>query len=141
MEKLFNRAVLVDDDPISNFVTNKVVSKMDIAEEIVIKHNGREAFDYFKSQQFSSKRTVEKPDLVLLDISMAAMNGFELLEALHYTDYLENFRIVILSSSQSPKDIDEAAQYRIHGYLTKPLTAEKLEGIFDIHPQKNKNSH
>jgi len=134
MQKLFDKAVLVDDDPISNYVTSQVIRKMELSNEVVVLNNGQEAFDFFR-QQSTSRDNSSTSDLVLLDINMALINGFELLEALRYTDYQENLKIVILSSSENPKDVDEAAQYRIHGYITKPLTAEKLHAIFDLSPE------
>ena len=131
MEKVFNRVVLIDDDDVSNFLTGRIISNLDIADELVIHKNGMQALDFFKEQSNHESGRGVKPDLVLLDINMAVVNGFELLEALSLTNFLDNVKVVILSSSQNPKDVDQAAQYRINGYLTKPLDVLRLKDIIN----------
>jgi CheY-like chemotaxis protein len=131
MQKLFNRIVLIDDDDISNYLTSRILNRAEIALELIILNNGQQALDFFQSQPNIPNPVVKRPDLVLLDINMAVMNGFELLEVLRYTNYLDNVKVVILSSSHSSKDVAEAAVYRISDYLTKPLDAEKLKHIVD----------
>ena len=129
MEKVFNKVILVDDDDVSNYLTSKIITNLDIAEDLVIHKNGMQALEFFKEHSDGDLQKVKKPDLVILDINMAIVNGFELLEALSLTNYLDNTKVVILSSSQDPNDRDIAAQYRINGYLTKPLEASKLKEI------------
>ena len=132
MEKVFSKVILVDDDDVSNYLTGKIINKMDIAEEVVILKNGMQALEFFKQECDVEDTANTRSDLVLLDINMAVLNGFELMEALRHTNFLEKLKIVILSSSSDPNDINEAAQYRIYGYLTKPLDASKLQQIIDV---------
>ena len=131
MEKVFNRVVLIDDDDISNYLTGKIINSLDIADELVVHKNGMEALAFFRKHAGNEDSQKVKPDLVLLDINMAVVNGFELLEALSLTNYLDNVKVVILSSSQDPKDVDQAAKYRINGYLPKPLDVNKLKDIIN----------
>jgi CheY-like chemotaxis protein len=117
--------LLVDDDPDDIFLHQIVIKESGICPVIKVAENGEEAWQYF------TERTEEfqKPDLILLDINMPRINGFEFLTM--YKTLSESMRsdisIAILSTSSNAKDI-ETAQTIYPGvkYFTKPLTVEIL---------------
>lgn len=130
MKKKFKRILLVDDDDTSNLLTTMIINDMDITEEVDVALNGEEALKYIvnKCEQARDGDQANCPGLILLDINMPIMDGFEFLEA--YTNKFEgnsNIPIVMLSSSANRKDFDKAKAFNIAGYIVKPLNEEKLQ--------------
>ncbi|WOK07688.1 response regulator [Imperialibacter roseus] len=119
-----NRIILVDDDEISNFLSISLIRKIDPEIEIIPFRNGKEALDYLKNEGLSKRRS----NLILLDIRMPVMNGFEFLEEIHNSDLkIKDFmRVVILSSSDNPRDLERAKSFEVLGYINKPLKEESI---------------
>ncbi|MDQ3535982.1 MAG: response regulator [Bacteroidota bacterium] len=123
-----NKVFLVDDDETSNFLNTLLIRSMKITDKVEISKNGKEALTKFVALKQLDK---EWPELVLLDLNMPVMDGFEFLEEYCklYAEEQEQTKIVMLTSSNSPKDIDKAKKYNIAGYINKPLTEEKLHNV------------
>lgn len=68
-------------------------------------------------------------DLILLDLKMPVMDGFGFLEAYSKLPNSKNTRIIIISSSIDPDELDRAAAFGAYLYITKPLQKEVLEGM------------
>lgn len=119
--KNLGRVLLIDDSEVSSFLSVRTIRKMNAAEEILLAENGHKALEFIKKSAF---------DLVLLDINMPVMDGFEVLEALERLQENKGLAvptIVILSSSASLSDRERAeAHPMVKGFLTRPLTEEKL---------------
>lgn len=128
MRKL-KKVFLVDDDETSNFLNSLLLRSMEITEKIEIAKNGQEALTKFVALKRHNEN--ELPELVLLDINMPVMDGFEFLEEFErlYSVDQENIKIVMLTSSSSSIDINKAKQFNIAGFINKPLTEEKLQKI------------
>lgn len=118
--------ILIDDDPIINLVHKKVIKKSDLEAEVTDFISGKKALDYLKNSNDTEK------NIILLDINMPEMNGFEFLDALlkHKSINCEQFNIFILTSSLNNKDKEQATQYPIlKGYLEKPLDISNLQKL------------
>ena len=118
--------LLVDDDSTSNFMAQLLLEDLNVAEHISTTLNGQEALDYIQIHC-----TVDTcPNLILLDINMPVMNGFEFLEHFQQLPVSNQIRVVMLTSSVYHKDMEKAKDYQINHYISKPLTTEKLQEIF-----------
>lgn len=80
-------------------------------------------------------RESECPTLVLLDVNMPVMNGFEFLEAYDHLDITpkEHIIIIMLTTSLHPRDVERVQQLGIAGFMNKPLTKEKINDILKAH--------
>ncbi len=127
MRKL-KKIFLVDDDETSNFLNNILLNQLNIVEKIEILKNGKEAL-----KKVNSATDLDLPEMILLDINMPVMDGFEFLEEFskNKSKYPGKTKIIILTSSDSKKDLEKAKNYQIAGYINKPLTKEKLEQILN----------
>jgi CheY-like chemotaxis protein len=67
-----------------------------------------------------------RPDLIILDLKMPKMDGFQLLELLKKYDSAATIPVIVLTGSSSPVDIDRALSLDIDDYLVKPISPRKL---------------
>ena len=128
MKKL-NRILLVDDDDTTNFLHQYLLKEMELAEHIDVALNGKEALDFIESYKLESL-----PDLVLLDINMPYMDGFEFLEKYQQLDNERKVGVTLmmLSTSVNPKDIEKSQHYsQPINFIDKPLTKDKIVAIWD----------
>lgn len=132
MQKL-KEILIVDDDVTSQLINRVIIHKMNITERIIIKSDGFQALAFLKDKCLQNNKLVVEqcPELILLDIIMPVINGFNFLQALkdmHEEGFIRS-NIVILSISSDERDIKKAASYGVKGYIVKPLTSEKLLSV------------
>lgn len=122
--------LLVDDDEITNFYNQHLIQKMGIAESVETSLNGREAIQFLTTPINGAFPT---PDMVLLDINMPIMNGFEFLEMHDSLPEEQRARSVfmMLTTDLMPEDRDRTARSStLSGFFNKPLSEDELhEGI------------
>jgi CheY-like chemotaxis protein len=122
--------LLVDDDHVFNFLSGRLFEKLGFSEGIHMAMNGAEALklinDYYSGTQ-------SLPDVILLDLNMPVMDGFEFIEAFQRIRMpnKDRVKIVIVSSSQDEKDIARARALGITHYLTKPIHEKDLLEIMN----------
>lgn len=121
------KILLVDDDKIMLFLHEMFLKKSGVLFDTVLCYNGQEALDYldgYKSQQTTF--------LILLDINMPVMNGWEFLEAVQGRDYLDRLVIVMVSSATEETERSRALTFkRVIEYQQKPLTVGLCKKLLD----------
>jgi CheY-like chemotaxis protein len=123
--------MLVDDNADDNFFHARVIKRSNAAVNVIEKQTGRDALEYLKSKQ-NDRDT--HPDLILLDINMPGMNGWEFLEEYNKLDeQLQSQAIIVmLTTSDNPDDKVKAKATNIAcDFRTKPLTKGMLEEILN----------
>lgn len=115
---------LVDDDPIQNMLTSKLISSVDEGLSYQVYQNGEEAMQAIQSNQM--------PDIILLDINMPIMDGWEFLEA--YSSQKHQAKVFMLTSSSMNEDRSKADQFDcVKGYYTKPIKLDDIKEILRKH--------
>jgi CheY-like chemotaxis protein len=122
--------LLVDDDQVFNFLSTKILERMGVADNIHVALNGEEALALLNNYYQGS---MSMPDVILLDLNMPIMDGFGFLQAFQRLSLpkIERIKIVIVSSSQDPQDVEMARSLGVAYYLSKPLTEEKLRSVLE----------
>jgi len=127
----FKSVLLVDDDEATNFLHKIYLKEWNFGEHIYTAMNGQEALDFLATNEEFRKN---KPSLILLDINMPIMNGFEFMEA--YKDIDPSMKastvVVMLTSSLHHNDQKRASDMNdLKSFINKPLTREQLEKVIN----------
>jgi len=125
------RILLVDDDRVTNLMHRRQIARGDFAEAVDVATDGQAALSYIENRKSRGER---QPELVLLDVNMPRMNGFEFLAA--YADLPSGVRqcqtIVMVSTSGLQQDVDRAnADPNVRAYYVKPLADSDFQRIVD----------
>lgn len=120
--------ILVDDDAVVALLVNKILNKIKFEGKISTLINGYEALKTIEAKIAEGIQANDyRPSLILLDLNMPIMDGWEFLESLkgHPSSALEIFKIAIVTNSCNHSDQLKALKYpNIIGYLNKPLSPE-----------------
>ena len=102
--------MLVDDDPSTNYLHTRVIKAGACAEHVDVVDNGQAAIDFIRKAAAEKKPF---PELILLDINMPVLNGWEFLEAYKRLPDSEkgNSKIIMLTTSMNPDDELLASEY------------------------------
>ena len=126
--------LLVDDDDTTNFLNQTLFKRMGVTDAVLVAGNGQEALDLLHTHCLPIASPT-CPALILLDMKMPIMNGFEFLQAYARRPPADNPAVVVvmLTTSLNPKDVDQMKDLPIAGYLTKPLTTAKITQLLQEH--------
>lgn len=122
---------IIDDDEIYQMIIKRLISKAKIFESISYFMCATEAFEYFE------KDSDNLPSVILLDINMPIMDGWQFLSELENTYPLlyDKTQVYIVTSSIAYSDKDKIQEFpRVSGFLSKPLSVEKLREIGEAIP-------
>lgn len=126
MEPRYEKIMIIDDNYIDNYITSALIKNNNLTNDLLEFDSGLKAIEYL---QKNKENIQELPNLILLDIYMPLMDGFEFLDLLKKIDseHITNCKICIVSSSIDDNDIIKARLYNsIYTFISKPLTAEIL---------------
>ncbi len=124
MHKETVNILLVEDDEIDVLKVKRAFTRNNMTNPLFVAQNGLEALDYLRGENGATK--VELPRVILLDLNMPKMNGFEFLEHVRNDPELRISTIYVMTTSDDEKDVLEAFKFLIAGYIVKPLDVEKF---------------
>jgi two-component system response regulator len=117
-----NIILLVEDNPNDAKLTVHALEKSNLVNEIVVARDGAEALDYlFGTGAYEGRDTSVMPMIVLLDLKLPRVDGFEVLQRLRSEERTRFLPIVVLTSSREERDIIESYSLGVNSYVCKPV--------------------
>jgi two-component system response regulator len=129
MDKLAH-ILLVEDNRMDVELTLDAFHEAKLFNTIHVAKNGQEALDYlFGKRQYADRRIFPMPNLVLLDLKLPGIDGFEVLRQIKSTPILKRLPVVILTSSKEEGDRSLSYDHGANSYLVKPVS---FEGFLEV---------
>ena len=123
--------LLVEDNTDDVVITKRAWKKGNIRNPLHITGDGEEALAFLYKR--SDHKDAPTPMLILLDLKMPKMSGLEVLQQIKTDERLRSIPVIMLTSSDRSKDIDEAYQKGANSYIVKPVNFEKfIKSIMDV---------
>ncbi len=123
--------LLVEDNPDDVVLIRRAFQKARLLNPLHVVMSGEEAIEYLSGGgRYEARTEYPLPNLVLLDIKMPRVNGFEVLKWIRRQPGLRALRVVMLTSSDEIRDVNTAYQLGANSFLVKPVDFERLVEIF-----------
>jgi two-component system, response regulator len=114
--------LLVDDNPDDVELTRRAFARSNIANEIVVAHDGEEALDYlFATGVHAGRDTTITPQMVLLDLKLPRIDGLGVLRRIRSDERTKRLPVVILTTSNEESDIIGSYNLGANSYVRKPV--------------------
>ena len=124
--------LLAEDDENDIFLMGRAFDRAGIPNRLIVVHNGQEAIDYLSGKgEYAQRDKYPLPGLVLLDLKMPWMDGFDVLRWLRNHSEFDSLPVVVLTSSKLQADIDRSRQLGVYDYRVKPHGFEELVHLLD----------
>ncbi len=122
--------LLVEDNRMDAELTLDAFHEAKLLNAVHVAVNGQEALDYlFGKGVFADRKTYPLPNLVLLDLKLPGVDGFEVLRQVKSTPRLKRLPVVILTSSKEEGDRALSYDCGANSYLVKPVSFEGFLGV------------
>lgn len=115
------RILLVEDDPKDVELTMTGLAEYNLANEVVVARDGEEALDYLYCREKFASRPAGNPAVLLLDLKLPKVNGFEVLEKVRADENLKMIPVVVLTSSHEERDLVKSYKLGVNAYVVKPV--------------------
>jgi len=120
MNKL-GRILIVEDDPKDVELTLTALEEYNLANEVVVAHDGAEALDYLYCRGDFKARSTDNPAVMLLDLKLPKVDGLEVLKQIKSDAKLNMIPVVVLTSSKEEKDMVASYRLGVNAYVVKPV--------------------
>jgi CheY-like chemotaxis protein len=108
----------------------RCLTRAHIFNPIQVVHNGDEVLAYLKAEgKFAKRDEFPLPTLLLLDLKMPGTDGFAVLQWIRQQPVLKALRVIVLTSSQDIRDVNEAYELGANSFLVKPMDFENFVEI------------
>ncbi len=116
--------LLVEDDPGHARLIEKNLRRANLLNELIVVTDGAQALDFvFHRGDFASREN-SKPLLILLDLNLPVLDGYQVLQRLKADDATKTIPIVILTTTDDPREVARCYELGCNVYVTKPVEYE-----------------
>ena len=119
--------LLVEDNPGDIRLIKEVLGSESRYGNINIAENGVKAMEYLRRE--GEYKNVSQPDFIILDLNLPGKNGFEILNEIKRDNDLKIIPVLVMTTSQSDKDILESYNLHANCYITKPFEFDRFKKV------------
>jgi len=124
--------LLIEDTEADIKIAQRAFTKSSQPANLVVVQNGQEAMKYLRREDpFCDQNRYPGPDLILLDINMPKMNGFEFLETIKKDSTLCSIPVIVLTTSKDEAEIKQCYSLGAASFISKPVTYEEFLDFVD----------
>jgi len=121
--------LLVEDNLDDALITKRAMSKANIMGRLIIVNDGEEALKILRRE--GEYKNVILPSLILLDLKMPKVNGFEVLKELRRDERLRVLPVIVFTSSERSEDVELAYKLGCNSYIVKPVKFEDFIKVME----------
>ncbi len=126
------RVLLVEDDIDDQFLGKKRLEASGKVSEVLCFANGEELIEYMEEQGFHDRSVVWwTPTVIILDLNMPKVNGFEILKRLKSDSFLREIPVVVVSGNASQENVRKAYDLKADAFFTKPMNVYKFQSFLE----------
>jgi CheY-like chemotaxis protein len=115
------RILMVEDDPKDVELTLTALEEYNLANEVIVTHDGEQALDYLHCRGEYKTRSSGNPAVMLLDLKLPKVDGLEVLKQIKSDGELRMIPVVVLTSSKEEKDMVASYKLGVNAYVVKPV--------------------
>jgi len=121
--------LLVEDNEGDILLTSEALEEGKFNNKLSVARDGKQAIEFLEKK--GNYLDAETPDLILLDVNLPKKNGYQVLHHIKASDHLKRIPVIMLTTSSSPKDINQAYENYASSYITKPLEAQNFVEVIE----------
>lgn len=121
MNEIAVEILLVEDNPNDVELTLRALRQRNLANHVRVLQDGAEALEYLFGDGPTTAHVTGEPRLILLDLKLPKVDGHEVLRRLKADPITRNIPVVVLTSSQEERDIEQSYGLGVNSYITKPV--------------------
>ncbi len=119
--------LMAEDDPDDRLFSSEALEKAHLRNELRFVEDGQELMDYLHCRgKYSRPDDCPPPGIILLDLNMPRKDGREALQEIKTDPRLKLIPVVVLTTSRAEEDIVRSYDLGVSGYITKPVTFDRL---------------
>jgi CheY-like chemotaxis protein len=118
--------LLVEDDPGHALLVEKNMRRSNFTNDIVVVTDGQQALDFIRAEGEYTGTTPPSPLLVLLDLNMPVLDGYQVLERLKSDERTRRIPIIILTSTEDAHEVERCYDLGCNIYVTKPVEYDQF---------------
>ncbi|MFW9924614.1 MAG: response regulator [Candidatus Thorarchaeota archaeon] len=126
VSSISKKILLVEDNERDTELTLLILSELNLIENAIIVNDGVEALEFLQGKGKYSNVSRDFPYLILLDLKMPKIDGFEVLKEIKQDHFLKNIPVVIFTSSTQESDIKKAYELGANAYVVKSIDFEEF---------------
>ena len=125
--------LLVEDDPNDVFLMERAFAKGSVPVQVQVAGDGREALRYLRGEgDYADRERFPMPVLTLLDLNTPYVHGLQVLKQIREDPRLRKLIVVVLTSSDSRSDIEQAYDLGANSYVRKPSGLERMDELVEL---------
>ncbi len=109
-----------------------IMQKSGLCNPVIVVHDGDEVIAYLRGEhRFADRERYPIPEILMLDLKMPKVDGFQVLEWLRRQKHLSNILVIVLSQFNQIGEVSRAYALGAHSFLTKPFRLDDLANLSD----------